>query len=387
MQYPHKAAFHAKGQLTNLNNVSALHTHYQWDDDAAAAAGERFKCQYLRLSWSNRRKKKIKLRREGVQLEKDSLRCTNKEKYTRITCASPPGACRPLCQFLPHSSLTSPAPRWHLHLPTPPPSERDFSIDLGSPLPPRSPRPAPHGASGAPLAARRTNCPPPAQHTRAAWPPARGPPRHCPQPLLVPRPSPRLPSTHTGAHPRHHQPLRPLTMNLRAFSCSTASAGSIALRRRRGRSSSQCQAAASADRNLRCPRPPATPPRCPHSACATRRPTGNGVPGRATGKGPACGSELQSPKGLGARRTPGAGGRMRYPWARGPMGVVVAGSCDGASWGCWDIPARAGSPAPQRPCGLLPGSFQAAPGLPWRGTRLAPKSQPSAFPLQHLTCG
>lgn len=49
-----------------------------------------------------------------------------------------------------------------------------------------------------------------------------------------------------------------------------------------------------------------TSPRCPDGACAVRRPTGNGVPGRATGKGPVAAQNYKAQKALrrGARREP-----------------------------------------------------------------------------------
>lgn len=268
--------------------------------------------------------------REGVQLQKDSLRCTNEEKYTKITCASPPGACGPLCQFLPHSSLTFPAPRWHLQPPTPPP----LFHRSGGPAPARQPPPRTLRRLWGPAhrpPPPQDELPPPAQHARAAWPPARGPPPHCPQlprspsSSLVPRPSPRLPSAHTGTHPRHRQPLRPLTMNLRAFSCSTASAGSIALRRRRGRSPSQCQAAASADRNLRCPASPLH--LAPLPARRMRRPQAHGKwsPRPRHRQGPGRRIGTTKPK---RPRVPGHAGSR---WANAlSVGEGAGGSCSSA---------------------------------------------------------
>lgn len=147
------------------------------------------------------------MRREGVQLQKDSLRCTNKEKYTKITCASPPGACGPLCQFLPHSSLTSPAPRWHLQPPTPPP----LFHRSGGPTPARQPPPRTLRRLWGPAhrpPPRRTNCPhQPSTPERPGLPPGVPLPRvplpTAPSPPAAPpRPSPLPPAAlHTHGYP------------------------------------------------------------------------------------------------------------------------------------------------------------------------------------------
>lgn len=150
-------------------------------------------------------------------------------------------------------------------------------------------------------------------------PPRTVPPRG-PSPRTTPLPSrhgtpPRPRAPRPGAAPRPRParrcPLRsprPLTMNFRAFSCSTASAGSIAVR----------GAAVAPPRSARphraptgtCAAPRAPPPPHPRrrqSACAARGPTGNGVSRRAAGEGPRVRENYKSQRAVRQRvcREPG----------------------------------------------------------------------------------
>lgn len=157
-------------------------------------------------------------------------------------------------------------------------------------------------------------------------------------------------------------------MNLRAFSCSTASAGSIVLRRR-GRPSSLVPGRSQRRQEPALPRvPPSTSPRCRRA--------------HAPRAGP---REMESPAALPTRARPGsrttgprrprervyAGSRLAHALfaERRPTGVVVA------LWGR-ERRRRAGRVI----------SASGGPGRPPRfpgEARLAPRAQPCALCYQH----
>lgn len=218
-------------------------------------------------------------------------------------------------------------------------------------------------------------------------PPAPGPAQpQGPAPLphrprsISPQPPPQTQLPTLPRRPRRAP--RPLTMNLSAFSCRTASAGSIVLRGRAGAAPpAQWRPQPAQTGTCATPRPPQPRPAARTAHAPLRRPTGNGVPGRVPGKGPECWGKPQIPAGSGIGGTLGAGWRMRCMQCRGPTGVVVAWGSDGAGRGPGWMDAEGGGWGDaSRRCRV--GFSSSTPSLGWKA-RLAPESQPRA---RHRPC-